>query len=72
VAVQLAHEFAAVAVAEVERDISRVEFEDVPGVPAEVVAGRGVEVDVAEAGEPDESPCSRRDSWPFVDPSDRP
>ena len=50
VPVQLAHEFAAVLVAEVERDIARVEFEHVPRVPAEVVARRRVEVDVAEAG----------------------
>ena len=49
-AVQLADEFAAVLVAEVQRDVAGVEFEHIPRVPAEVVAGGGVEVDVAEAG----------------------
>lgn len=42
VAVELPDEFAAVLVAEVERDIARVKLEHVPGVPAEVVAARRV------------------------------
>jgi hypothetical protein len=50
VPIELAHQLTAVLVAEVEGDVSRVELEDLPGVPAEVVAGRGVEVGVAEAG----------------------
>jgi hypothetical protein len=42
VAVQLADELAAVAVSELERDLAGVELQDVPGVPAEVVAGGGI------------------------------
>ena len=50
VPVELAHEFASVPVPEVEGYVACVErgVEHVPGVPAEVVAGGGVEVDVAE------------------------
>jgi hypothetical protein len=46
--VELADELAAVAVAEVERDHMRVKLEDVHRVPAEIMAGRRVEVHVAE------------------------
>jgi hypothetical protein len=50
VPVELACQLAAVAVAEVQSYVTRVEFEHVPCVPAEVVSGRGVEVNVSETG----------------------
>jgi hypothetical protein len=50
VAVQLPHRLAAVLVAEVQRDVARVQFQDVPGVPAEVVPSGGVEVHLAKSG----------------------
>jgi hypothetical protein len=57
VSVKLADEFAAVLVAEVQGDISCVEFEHVPGVPAEGVPRGRAEIDVAEGQE-----CSERGS----------
>jgi hypothetical protein len=48
VPVQLPDELAAVLVPEVQRDVAGVELEHVPRVPAEVVAGGGVQVDVPE------------------------
>ena len=46
--VELADEFAAVLVSEALRDVRGVEPEHVPGAPGEMVAGGGVEVDIAE------------------------
>lgn len=48
--IELADEFAAVLVPELERDHTVGKLEDVEGVPAEVVARGGVEIDVAEPG----------------------
>jgi hypothetical protein len=50
VPVELADELAAVLVAEVQGDVARVESEDVPRIPTEVVASRGVEVNASESG----------------------
>jgi hypothetical protein len=44
VPVQPADKLPTVLMAEVERDIPRVKLEHVPGVPAEVVTGRGVRI----------------------------
>jgi hypothetical protein len=46
VPVQLAHRLAAVLMAEVQRDVARVQLQHFPGVPAEVVPGRCIQVDV--------------------------
>ena len=61
------HELAAVSVPELQGDHVVGQLEDVEGVPAEVVAGRGVEVDVPEpGGAPNAVPVVRARRRPVV------
>ena len=72
VAVVRPDEFAAVAVSEVQRDDVRSEFENVERVPAEVVAGCRVEIDVAESrATPNAVPMMRSAGRPIVRASER-